>query len=138
MSGTDYTNDAQQRLLRLVLLLAGNEVTGTAPADIAREQGCSASMVTRDMANLVQAGWAELVPETGRWRLAPQVVQIAVRHMVALDRATQRLDEVRQRYGVGTPRAAAEQGLQRFGPGGNGLARPSILSTPTPTPTPAN
>lgn len=111
---TPYSNEAQLRILKLTMLLAGHEITGMAPADIAREQGCSASMVTRDMANLVEAGYAEQVPETGRWRLAPQVVQIAVRHMVALDRAAQRMDEVRQRYGAGTSRADAAHGLQRF------------------------
>lgn len=111
---TPYSNDAQLRMLKLITLLAGHEITGLAPADIARDQGCSASMVTRDMANLLEGGFAEQVPETGRWRLAPQVVQIATRHMVALDRAAQRLDEVRQRYGAGTSRADAAHGLQRF------------------------
>lgn len=94
----DYTNDGQQRILRLVNLLAGHEITGIAPADIARQQGCPASMVTRDLDNLRTAGFAELVPETGRWRLAPQVVQIALAHMAALDRAESRLAETRQRY----------------------------------------
>lgn len=111
---TPYSNEAQLRLMKLITLLAGHEVTGIAPADIAREQGCSASMVTRDMANLQEGGYAEQVPETGRWRLAPHLVQIAVRHMVALDRAAMRLDEVRQRYGAGTSRADAAHGLQRF------------------------
>lgn len=95
---SDYTNDAQQRLMKLMTLLAGHEITGMAPADIAREQGCTASMVTRDMANLVEGGYAEQVPETGRWRLAPQVVQIAVRHMASLERAKAKLDETRNRY----------------------------------------
>ena len=48
----DYTNDAQQRILRLITLLAGHEITGIAPADIARQQDCAASMVTRDLDNL--------------------------------------------------------------------------------------
>lgn len=111
---SDYTNDAQQRLMKLMTLLAGHEITGMAPADIAREQGCTASMVTRDMANLVEGGYAEQVPETGRWRLSPHPVQMWMRHTVALDRAAQRIDEVRQRYGAGTSRADAAQSLQRF------------------------
>lgn len=94
----DYTNDAQQRILRLVTLLAGHEITGIAPADVARQMGCAASMVTRDMDNLRSAGFAELVPETGRWRLAPSVVQISLAHMAALERAELRLDETRHRY----------------------------------------
>ncbi len=95
---SDYTHDGQQRMLRLIVLLAGNEITGLAPADIARQQDCSASMVTRDLDNLRTGGFAEQVPETQRWRLAPEVVQIATKHMAALDRAEQRLVETRNRY----------------------------------------
>lgn len=93
-----YTNAAQQRLLRLVFLLSGHEATGLLPSEIARELGCSASVCTSDMANLEEAGWAERVPDTGRWRLAPRPVQIAIRHMQALDNAQRRLDETRSRY----------------------------------------
>lgn len=95
----DYTNEAQQRILRLIVLLAGNEITGLAPADIARQQGCSPALVTRDLSNLRTASFAEQVPETARWRLAPEVVQIAIKHMAAIDRAERRLDETKQRYG---------------------------------------
>lgn len=95
---SDYTNEGQQRILRLVMLLAGNEVTGLAPADIARQQGCSAPIVTRDLDNLRTAGFAEQVPETQRWRLSPEVVQIATRHMAALDRAEQSLSATRNRF----------------------------------------
>ena len=98
MTAPDYTNAAQQRILRLALLLAGHEITGVAPAQIGREQDCPAPMVTRDLANLLTAGWAEEVPETGRWRLAPKVVQMSVQHAAALDRATRKLDEIAQRY----------------------------------------
>lgn len=95
---TDYTHEGQQRVLRLINLLAGNEITGLAPADIARQQGCSASMVTRDLDNLRTAGFAEQVPETQRWRLAPHVVQIAIHHLAALERSEQRLTEIKNRY----------------------------------------
>ena len=95
---SDYTNDSQQRILRLALLMAGHEITGIAPSDIAAQQGCNASAVTRDLANLREAGWAEPVPETGRWRLTPQVVQMALAHLAALDRAETRLAETRNRY----------------------------------------
>lgn len=94
----DYTNEAQQRLLRLLMVLAGHELHGLAPAQIAREMACSASAVTRDMDNLAKAGWAERVPATGFWRLGPQPVQMAMRHMVAMDRAKTQLEQVSQRY----------------------------------------
>jgi DNA-binding IclR family transcriptional regulator len=100
-SATPYAHEGQQRILALVMLLAGHEITGLTPSEIAKQQFATASTVTRDLANLQQAGWAEVVPETGRWRLAPQVVQIAIKHMTALDRAQKRLDETRQRFSRG-------------------------------------
>ena len=93
-----YTNEGQQRILRLLNVLAGHEVTGIAPGQIAQQQGCSASLVTRDLANLQMAGFAEQVPDTSLWRLSPTVVQISVRHATALARAQSRLQEVVQRF----------------------------------------
>ena len=59
---TSYTNAAQQRLLQLIDLLAGHELAGLAPTEIARALGCTAPVVTRDLDNLRTAGWAELHP----------------------------------------------------------------------------
>lgn len=93
-----YRCEPQQRILRLLTILAGNEIEGLSPSEIARALSCQASIATRDLANLKQAGMAEQIPATGRWRLSPQIVQIALRHQVALDRARSRLDETAQRY----------------------------------------
>lgn len=95
---TQYAHEGQQRLLKLLQVLAGHEVTGLLPGDIARAQECNASLVTRDLANLAIAGYAEQLPDTGRWRLGPALVQIALKHMTALERAEQRLAETRNRY----------------------------------------
>ncbi len=96
---TKYISDAQQRILGLVMALAGNEIDGLAPGDIAKLQQCSPSQVTRDLANLKHAGWAEQIQATGRWRLGPTPARIGVRHMVLLDRAERRLAEIRSRFG---------------------------------------
>lgn len=98
MSKEKYTCEPQQRILRLLHVMAGNEVHGLAPSDIAKAQGCALSVVTRDLANLHQAGMAEQVPETNRWRLAPLIVQIAVKHSVGLQRAETKLTEIKTRY----------------------------------------
>lgn len=98
MTQDAYISDGQQRILRLLNVLAGHEINGLLPTDIAKAQGCGASMVTRDLANLRAAGFAEQVPETGRWRLAPQIVQISLRHAAALNQARQRLDDITQRF----------------------------------------
>jgi DNA-binding IclR family transcriptional regulator len=98
VSEAQYLNSSQQRILGLLRCLAGNEMEGLAPGDIAKLNSCSASHVTRDLANLHHAGLAEQLPNTGRWRLGPQIVQIAMRHMTALDRAQSRLDETKNRF----------------------------------------
>jgi DNA-binding IclR family transcriptional regulator len=98
MSAADYTNEAQQRLMRVINALSSHPVTGATPGDVAKEVHCSQSVMTRDLANLEQGGYAERVPETGRWRLAPPIVQISLAHMAALDRAQRRLDETRDRF----------------------------------------
>lgn len=93
-----YISEQQQRLLKLVSALAGHEVEGLAPGDIARRQGCHASQVTRDLRNLARLGYAETIAATGRWRLGPALVQIALAHMTGLDRARRRLEETQARF----------------------------------------
>lgn len=99
MSGhVNYTNEAQQRILRLVQTLAGNEITGLTPTEIAKAQGCSAPMVTRDLDNLYTAGLAEQVPDTGRWRLTPVLIQLSFKYMANVERAEKKLAETQNRY----------------------------------------
>lgn len=93
-----YISDSQQRVIELVMVLAGHEVEGLAPGQIANLAQCTPSQVTRDLANLKHRGWAEQIANTGRWRLGPQIVQISLRHSQALARAQARLDEVTNRF----------------------------------------
>lgn len=92
-----YRNEAQQRLCRAIALLAGHEVDGVAPGALAKALKTNPSNITRDLANLKEAGFAE---EMGKdlWRLAPKFVQIAVNFFNQMDSAQARIDEVRQRY----------------------------------------
>ncbi|MDP2008214.1 MAG: IclR family transcriptional regulator [Rubrivivax sp.] len=98
MSDDEYIREPQQRLMQLIRTLAGNEIEGLAPGDIARLNTWPASQVTKDLANLKHFGWAEQIAATGRWRLGPQIVQIAMRHMEALHRAESRLGEIKNRF----------------------------------------
>ena len=94
----NYTNPAQQRLLRMVDLLAGHELHGLAPGEIAKALAIGPSSVTRDLDNLRSAGWAEQTPQGGRWRLSPHVVQISMRHAAAISAGQQQLNDVVQRF----------------------------------------
>jgi DNA-binding IclR family transcriptional regulator len=98
MSKDIYINAAQQRLLKAIVLLAGNEFSGLAPSDLAKALNTNPSNVTRDLANLREAGLAEQLPGTGRWRLGPKLVQIALAFSDHMNRATARIDEMQQRY----------------------------------------
>ena len=95
---TDYTNDAQQRVLRLVLVLFGDVVHGYPPARLAEALGVSASAITRDLDNLRTAGLAERDEATGLWRLTPRLPQQAIKVFSAIDRAERRLEEARSRF----------------------------------------
>lgn len=99
MSEQRYIVEPQQRLMALIQTLAGHEIEGLAPGEISKATGANPSLVTRDLANLKHFGWAEQIQSTQRWRLGPDIVRIATRHMAALDRADRRLAEVRSRFG---------------------------------------
>lgn len=94
----NYINAAQQRLLKAIVLLAGNEFNGLAPSDLAKALQTNPSNITRDLANLKESGLAEQLPDTGRWRLGPKVVQIAVAFSEHIALSTDRMNELRQRY----------------------------------------
>lgn len=104
---TQYTCAAQQRLLMVMMALAGHEVDGVSLMEIThalaqragKSPGSQKNNVFRDLHNLREAGLAEQLPDSDLWRLAPRVVQISLSYQRYLDRAAARLDETRQRYG---------------------------------------
>ena len=53
----DYTNKAQQRMIRLVECLAPHTRTGLALADVAERMGVAPPMALRDLKNLEAVGW---------------------------------------------------------------------------------
>ena len=95
---TDYTNEAQQRLIKLLFALFGDVVNGYPPAALAKALDCSASVITRDLDNLRTAGIAEREEATGHWRLTPRLPQQAIKVLNSIDTAQRRVDEVRNRY----------------------------------------
>lgn len=98
MAKADYDSPAQQRILRALLVLAGNEFQGVAPGELAKAMNTTPSTATRDLHNLREAGFAEQIQETGRWRLGPKLVQVGLAFSNELMRAETRLAEIRNRY----------------------------------------
>lgn len=95
---TDYTNDGQQRILKVLLLMFNDVVHGLAIKAIATELGLNEVAVFRDLANLKTAGLAEKDEATGLWRLTPRLPQQAFKVLSAIDNAQRRIDDVRQRF----------------------------------------
>lgn len=98
MSNERYRNEAQQRLCRLIQLLAGNEFNGVAPSDLAKALKTNPSNITRDLSNLKDAGFAELITDTGRWRLGPKLIQVALAFSEHVGQMSDRLAELKTRY----------------------------------------
>ncbi|MFO1404673.1 MAG: IclR family transcriptional regulator [Azonexus sp.] len=95
-----YLNEAQQRVLKLVVLMAGHEFDGVAPSALAKALDTNPSNITRDLANLAKAGFAERIGDSDRWRLGPKVVQIAVSALAGMESISSRVSEYKQRYTV--------------------------------------
>ena len=100
MSGrtTDYTNDAQQRLVKVILVLFSDVVNGLSPSALAREVSCSPAVMTRDIDNLLTAGIAEKDENTGLVRLTPRLPQQAIKVWTAIDRAEKKVQEAKNRF----------------------------------------
>ena len=95
---TDYTNESQQRLVKLILALFTDPVNGYPPSKLAELIRCSASMITRDLDNLRTAGIAKRVEATGCWCLTPCLPQQSINVFNAIDAAQRRVDEARNRF----------------------------------------
>lgn len=88
-----------RRACRYLLALAGHEVDGMRPGQIATAMGVSAATVTRDLRVLMDEGFVERVPlMEDRWRLGPKPIQICRAHELGLQRMQRRVEEVQQRY----------------------------------------
>lgn len=69
MKEDKYECSAQQRILKVVESLVGNEVFGLTALELSRKMGISNISLFRDLQNLQLAGWAEQF-EDGKWRLS--------------------------------------------------------------------
>ena len=93
-----YSSDSQQRVLQVLDLLFGHEITGLAPGEIAKSINTSASSITRDLANLVEAGMAEEIMQTGRYRITPRLGSRVLATLQTFDRAEKQLGDLKTRF----------------------------------------
>ena len=84
----------------LFRLLAGYEVLGLAPGEIAKGIDVAPSWVSVNLPALATTGFVEQVEGTNRWRLGVAFVRISVTVATNLSQAKSRLDEITRRYAV--------------------------------------
>lgn len=84
----------------LFRLLAGHELLGLAPGEIAKGIGVAPSWVSINLPPLAETGFVERVDGTNRWRLGVAFVRIATTVQTNMTQAKQRLDETSKRYNV--------------------------------------
>lgn len=84
----------------LYRLLAGHELLGLSPGEIAKGIEVSPSWVSINLPALAEDGYAEQVQGTNRWRLGVQFVRIAITVSTNLNQAKRQLDDLTQRYAV--------------------------------------
>lgn len=75
---SDYTSEQIQRTLRVIKVLAGNEVSGLSPKQIGERANLSKTNVTRAIANLEVQKFVEPLPtNTKHFRLTAIFLQIS-------------------------------------------------------------
>ena len=89
-----------RKVCDLFRLLAGHEVLGLAPGEIATGLGVPPSWVSRNLPALAATGYVEQVEGTNRWRLGVAFVRIATTVAASLNAARKKLDETAHRYSV--------------------------------------
>jgi len=81
-------------------LLAGHELLGLAPGEIAKGLGVTPSWVSVNLPALATTGFVEQVQGANRWRLGVAFVRIAVTVSTNLNQSKRQLDDISNRYAV--------------------------------------
>ena len=102
MSEKTYSLPAHSRkVCELLRLLAGHEVLGLSPGEIAKGLEVGASWVSVNLPALAaETGFVERVEGTNRWRLGVPLVRIATTVATNLNAARRQLDDISNRYSV--------------------------------------
>lgn len=91
------TAQSALKVLEVLDVLLRHFAHGMAPGEIAQAARMSPSLVTRYVATLEQAGFAERVPETGRIRPSVRLARAATSILHDLEQAAGRYQELHSR-----------------------------------------
>ncbi len=100
MAADKGTGQSAGKVLEVLNVLLGHFAHGLTPTDLVKATGLSASNITRYVATLEAAGFAERILETGRIRPSVRLAQQAVGILRNLEAAKGRLDELTSRLTI--------------------------------------
>lgn len=101
MSETTYKlTGSVQSVCDLFQALAGHELLGLSPGEIAKAINVSPAWVSRTLPPLSATGFVEQVPSTNRWRLGVKFVRIGMTVITSHNNAMQQLQDVGRRYSI--------------------------------------
>ncbi|MBD3816443.1 MAG: MarR family transcriptional regulator [Halothiobacillus sp.] len=99
-SKTTGVNASALQVFRVLDVLMRHFAHGLTPGDLIKATGISGPNVTRYVATLEAAGYAERIPETGRIRPSVRFAQMAVTVMADIDRMSARVNEIKTRLTI--------------------------------------
>ncbi|MFC7419372.1 HTH domain-containing protein [Iodobacter arcticus] len=88
------------RVLQVLKALRGHTITGLSNKDLADALGCSAVTITRDMADLIDAGLVVKL-DNGRFAHSVAMLQIAQAHAEHVAKLQSRIIEINCRIAAG-------------------------------------
>jgi DNA-binding IclR family transcriptional regulator len=98
-ASTSYISDQVQRTLRVIRFMAGKEISGISPTELAKLANVSASNITRVLANLEAQQFVERLPaDNKRYRLAAALVQLSNTVALNLSQAQLQLQQDQHNY----------------------------------------
>ncbi len=98
MSERDYTNEAQQRVMKITMALGGAMFHGLSNGELAKLLDTTPSNIVRDLWNMKKGGFVDQIAETGRWRLGVRPVQVYRAFTLEMQQLRTKADELEQRY----------------------------------------
>ena len=97
MKTTPQTTQSAGHVLTVLDVLSRHFAHGLTNTDLQKATGFNAPNITRYVATLEVAGFAERIPETGRIRPSIRFAQMAVGILSDVQRAQERLTEIHHR-----------------------------------------
>jgi DNA-binding IclR family transcriptional regulator len=94
---TTGINASALQVFKVLDVLMRHFAHGLTPGDLIKATGISGPNITRYVATLEAAGYAERIPETGRIRPSVRMAQFALYVLADVERAQERLTEVKTR-----------------------------------------